>query len=129
MSESQRFSPTLTDLLTTVRDFLRDLAPQLDRGLAYDAQVARYLVDMALRELDRGPTLDRLAAQRSAALLDQQEIDRDPQQALAKAIRAGALDARWEETLQIVLQHTIDRVAIVRPDALAKAHAPAATKS
>lgn len=129
MNETQRFSPTLSDLLTTVRDFLRDLAPKLDRGLAYDTQVARYLLDMALRELDGAADLDRLAAERSARLLGGDASPGNPQDALAQAIRAGALDDRWEDALQLVLEHTIDRVAIIRPDVLAAEHAAAATQS
>jgi hypothetical protein len=123
MNETQRFSPTLADLLSTVRDFLGDLAPRLERGLAYDAQVARYLLEMAVRELRGGEALDRLCAQRSGMLLGDSHSDGDPQETLARAIRAGELDQRWEEALRIVLDHTVDRVAIIRPDVLAEEHA------
>lgn len=125
LSGTDRFSPTLADLITTVRDFLKDVGARPGRGLAYDSHVARYLLDMSLRELASGAALDRHSADRIAALLGDEADVPDPVATLCHSIRTGVFDDRWEEFLRVILADTAERVAIIRPDVLAPEHSGA----
>ncbi|MGQ0621448.1 MAG: DUF6285 domain-containing protein [Panacagrimonas sp.] len=113
---SDRFSPTLADLIATVRDFLKDAGRE--HKLGYDGQVARYLLDMSVRELELGAVLDQHAAQRIASLMGEAA----DVASLCRSIRAGAFDERWEELLRVMLEDTVERVAIIRPDVLSPEH-------
>ncbi|MGQ0698825.1 MAG: DUF6285 domain-containing protein [Panacagrimonas sp.] len=117
MTDYTRFSPTLTDLIATVRDFLRDTGRE--RSLGYDGQVARYLLDMSVRELGLGSVLDQHSAQRIASLLGEAA----DVATLCRSIRAGSFDTRREELLRVMLEDAVERVAIIRPDMLAPEHA------
>lgn len=118
---AERFSPTLVDLIGTVRDFLKDAPP--GRGLGYEGNVARYLLDMSVRELEAGAALDRNSAHRLATLLAEEAPHSRSAAGLCRAIRAGGFDDRWEEILDVLLEESVERVAIVRPDVLAPEHA------
>jgi hypothetical protein len=126
MTEPGYFSPELPDLLATVRDFIRNLTPRLAKGDVYQAQVASYLLEMALRELDAGAASTAHSAQRMSAALGVQGDAHSLNWKLCGAIRAGEFDQRWDEILQLLLDDYIERAAIVRPDYPAPEHRPAA---
>jgi hypothetical protein len=90
--------PDIPDMLSTVRDFLAQLVPELDKGSKFEAQVAIYLLDIAQREL-AAPPAPKAGAMR-----------------LCADIRAGACDASWETTLDTEFEAVIARVRIARPD-------------
>lgn len=119
---TELFSPALADLIATVRDFLKEARPE--SGLGYQGQVARYLLDMALREMASGPHLERNSAARIAALLGNAADVSDPIASLCDAIRAGVFDDRRDELLRVMIEDSAERVAIIRPDALAPEHRP-----
>jgi hypothetical protein len=112
MSEtSTLFSPTLEDLVATVRDFLKE------GGGAYEMQVARYLLDMSLREMTQGPSLGIHSRQRMSRLLGDEPATAER---LCRSIRSGRFDRRLEELLAVLLEEAAERVSIVRPDVLAR---------
>ncbi len=98
------YRPDSADLLRTVADFLTDLGPRLEPGDRYTALVCTHILNMLTRERASTPH-----AQPSEA-------------PLAAAIRAGARDADWDVTFSEVLQSTVQRVKIVKPEHLAEKH-------
>jgi hypothetical protein len=108
--KSTLFSPALEDLIATVRDFLKY------GGTGYEMQVARYLLDMSLREMAQGPALAIRSKERMRRLLDGEPATAEH---LCESIRAGRFDQRLEVLLGVLLEEAEERVSIVRPDVLA----------
>jgi len=103
--------PPLDELLVTVRDFLMEVRQSLTGAQRYHAQVAAYLLEIAMRELkDPGGEV----AVKNSFGLDMQR--------LRTAIRSGALDSRDEELSAALLTDAIAAVAITRPDHLHPEH-------
>ncbi|MBL6751236.1 MAG: hypothetical protein ISP90_11970 [Nevskia sp.] len=127
MTEKGYFSPDIADLLATVRDTLKQVAPQLERGPAYQLHVSGFLLELALRELESGDTAAVHSQQRLSRLLGAEGSAVELTWKLCRALRAGALDARWDEVLQVLLEDNVERVRIVRPDVLAAEHRPQTT--
>ena len=114
--------PALPDLLATVREFLEALGPTLAPGPRYQARVAAYLLEIAGRELERGPALDRAAALRLSAFLGESRDLPELERSLAARLRSGALDPRYQEALALLLAHAVDRVRVVKPAHLDPRH-------
>jgi hypothetical protein len=98
------YRPTTADLVHTVADFLTEIGAKLDSGDRYTALVCTHILAMVEREF-LGPSLEPL-----------------DEAGLAAAVRAGAHDETWNATLDTILQRTITRVALVKPDHLAAKH-------
>lgn len=103
----RHYRPSTPDLVRVVADFLEQIGPKLESGDRYQSLVCRHILGMVERELAGPPFAD----------LDEA--------ALAAAIRAGDHDADWGATFATVLQRTIDRLKITKPDHLAPEHLPA----
>lgn len=99
--------PASSDLVATVSDFLADIGEKLEPGDRYQALICRHLLAMVRRELE------------GAVLADIDEAR------LAAEIRAGARDESWDATFAEILERTIARVVIARPEHLAARHAGA----
>ena len=102
--------PPLDDLLLTVREFLDALRPELVGERRYQAQVAAYLLTVALRE--RGA-----AAPETVPPLD----GAADVAAFREALRAGRYDDR-AEIAEALLANAVRDAAMVRPDHLAPEH-------
>jgi hypothetical protein len=103
--------PPLDDLLVTVRDFLMEIRQELDGARRYHAQVAAYLLEIALREMqDRG---DESAVKKKFG----PDLER-----FRFAIRSGMFDARDAELRSALLSDAIAAVAVTRPDHLHPEH-------
>ena len=112
-----QYRPTMNELLTTVREFLDDLAPLLDGETRYKAQVCAFLLSVCRRELAAGTGPD--AADRTAwsRLLGGADGDAATlSRTLCAAIRAGDFDTDFDETLDAVLERTAAAAHLVRPD-------------
>jgi hypothetical protein len=101
---STHYRPSTADLVHTVADFLDEVSPALNSGDRYTALVCKHILAMVERELLSPPL----------APLDEA--------ALAAAIRAGQHDTTWNSTFDAILQRTVARVALVKPDHLAAKH-------
>jgi hypothetical protein len=101
---STHYRPSTADLVHTVADFLDEIGPALNSGDRYTALVCKHILAMVERELLSAPL----------APLDEA--------ALAAAIRAGRHDATWDATFDALMQRTVVRVALVKPDHLATKH-------
>jgi hypothetical protein len=115
-------NPPLSEILRTVREFIDEITPRLDGQDRYHGLCASHLLAIAGRELDDGPAID--AAE--AAALSAFGVTAAPLPAawagLGREIRAGRLDARWDELTALLLAHTVDRVRVSRPDQLHPMH-------
>ncbi|AGH48673.1 aminoglycoside phosphotransferase [Sphingomonas sp. MM-1] len=102
----RHYRPSTADLVDVVADFLKGIGPRLDGGDRYQALVCTHILAMVEREL------------RGEPLADEDEA------ALAAAIRRGDRDGDWDAVFAHVLDRTIARVAIAKPDHLAPEHRP-----
>lgn len=100
----RHYRPSTPDLVRVVSDFLEQIGPRLESGDRYQSLVCRHILGMVERELTGEPLTD---------------ID---EAALAAAIRAGARDGDWDATFAAVLDRTIERLKITKPDHLAPEH-------
>ena len=116
-------TPALPDLLVTVRDFLRSLAPSLAGAQKFEAQIGAYVLDMAVREVETSAAIEARSHARLSAFLRSEASAEQLTAELCAAIRSGDLDCRWDETLALVLAETIEEVRLTRPDHLAAEHA------
>jgi len=114
--------PRLPDLLRTVREFVDEITPQLDGRDRYHAMCAAYLLDVVQRELALGPRLD---AEEKSMLAHFIGMDTDLEHGyatLARAIRSGSLDERWDQLMTLLLHHVVDKVRVTKPDHLHPMH-------
>jgi len=114
--------PAITDILLTVQKFLDDTGPRLEGEAKYHAQVSSYLLGICERELRLGPDTDRKEREALSAFLKKDGSLAELTEALCAEIRAGKHDGNWDETLDLVLAQTVDKVRIVRPGHLAPMH-------
>jgi hypothetical protein len=114
--------PSINDLLLTVQKFLDDNGPKLEGEAKYHAQVSSYLLGICERELRLSGSIDEKERAHLAKFLKSDGSLADMTVALSAAIRAGRHDDRWDETLALVLEETIDKVRVVRPGHLAPMH-------
>ncbi len=121
--------PSINDILLTVKKFLDDTAPKLDGEAKYHAQVSSYLLGICEREITLAAGFDVAEQVRIATFLDRDGSLPELTKALCDDIRAGRLDDRWNETLDLVLANTIDKVKIVRPGVLDPMHREASERS
>jgi hypothetical protein len=114
--------PSINDLLLTVQKFLDDLGPTLKGEAKYHAQVSSYLLGICEREIGLAAGFDETERARLTGFLGRDGSLAGLTEALSAEIRAGRLDDRWDETLALVLDMTIDKVKVVRPGVLAPMH-------
>lgn len=114
--------PGLTELLRTVREFLEKVTDELEDQDRYHALCASYLLSIAERELALGEAIDHAEQARLTAFLGQSLALPDGYRRLAADIRAGSCDARWDEAVQLVLAHVVDKVRVSKPEYLDPLH-------
>lgn len=114
--------PSINDLLLTVQKFLDDIGPTLSGEAKYHAQVSSYLLGICEREVRLSAGYDLDEQTRLTAFLNRGGTLAELTQALAADIRAGKLDDRWDEALDLVLEATINKVKVVRSGVLAPMH-------
>jgi len=102
MTDTAAYRPGSADLLRTVADFLTQIGPTLNPGDRYSALVCGHILAMLERELThpRLPPLDEAA--------------------LVAAIRNGHYDddVAWAGLAETILQRTVARVRVVKPEHL-----------
>ena len=116
--------PDLPDLLTTVGEFLADLSPRLDERDRYHALCARYLLEVAGRELDGWAHVPDNDDKRLRSALKVDDGDMEPAavvRRLSAEIRDGLHDEQLPELMETLLKHVEAKVRISRPDYLREA--------
>jgi hypothetical protein len=103
-------TPSAAELIAAATEALRDeLLPALSGRAAFQARVVANVLDIARRELERGPAADAAELARLRALLGAPDIDPLPRlrAALCDAIREGRVtldtpgfaDHLWADTM------------------------------
>ena len=121
---SNQDRPALDDVLQTVQAFLDEVTSKLSGESKYHAQVSSYLLSIGVRELHQGPAAAAKERAELAQVLGHDDTLEELRIEASAAIRAGRLDNRWDEMVDLVLGHITAKAAIVRPDHLAKQHRP-----
>jgi len=116
--------PSASDLLRTVREHMDHLGARLEGADRYQALVAAHLLGIVERELALAVASDEAEHRRLAGFLGTAGTAAELRRDLCRQIRAGALDARWPELVELVLDEVVNKVRIVRPDYLDPLHAP-----
>ena len=114
--------PAVDEIMTTVDEFLGAIVNRLDGRDRYDALCARYLLDVARRELSGGAEIDARELNMLEAFLEESGSLKELQTRLGQSIRAGAYDEKWQQVFDLVLTHVINNVMVSRPDKLESQH-------
>lgn len=117
-----QYRPDINELLSTVRQYVKDLSAKLQGGDKYEALVASYLLSICERELKMGPSFNAKETEVLASFLKSENSLEDLQKVLCEGIRAGKHDGDWDELLELTLAQTVNNVSVVRPDHLADMH-------
>jgi hypothetical protein len=115
--------PTAAELLRAARDFCeRDLLPELKGRRQFHTRVLINVLGILEREWEDEQDALRAEWRRLNRLLGEApEPDdlgpavRERNKDLAAAIRSGALDDRWEETLGLLRETVAEKLAIANP--------------
>lgn len=103
-------APDAAELVEAVRDYLADdLGPRAEGRDRWMVRIAANALTIAARELESAATDAAAHADRLAALGVADE------QALALAIRDGALDDRRSELTRLLWATTLDKLAVANP--------------
>lgn len=115
-------APSIDELLITVREFVDEIAPQLDGRDRYHALCASFVLEIVRREIARGEADETAERAMLARYLDAPASGPAGIAALARAIRAGGLDERFDELLADLTRHVVDKVRVTRPEVLHPMH-------
>jgi hypothetical protein len=103
-------APSAGELVDAVREWIeRDVMPATEGRLRFHARVAANVLAIVERELALGPEQAAAHAERLAAL----GVDTDAE--LARAIREGTLDDRYDEVKAAVWASVRDKLAVAHP--------------
>ncbi|MBI2705651.1 MAG: hypothetical protein HYX32_10240 [Actinobacteria bacterium] len=103
-------APDAAELVEAVREFLeRDVLGATEGRVQFHTRVAVRVLAMVERELRVGPAMEAAHRARLAALGFATEAD------LARAIRDGELDGRYDEVKAAVLETVTDKLGIAHP--------------
>jgi hypothetical protein len=103
--------PSAAELAAAVREFLEQDVMEATQGrVQFHTRVAINALSMIERELREGEVMASEHRARLAALgcSDDEE--------LARAIREGSLDERWDEVVTAVREATIEKLRVANPD-------------
>jgi hypothetical protein len=114
--------PDLPELLRTVREFVDEVTPQLDGRDRYHGLCASYLLTIAERELALGAAIDAEERANLAEFIGMEAELGHGYATLARAIRSGSLDERWDQLMTLLTRHVVNKVRVTRPDHLHPMH-------
>jgi hypothetical protein len=110
--------PEAEELAAALARFLLDeVRPAVPRELRFQLLVAANTAAILAREAAVGETAVADERARLARLLGEPLGDaRGAQRQLADAIRAGAMDDRWEEAVEVLRESVGAKLAVAHPD-------------
>lgn len=111
-------TPSAAELIAAATEALRDeLLPALSGRAAFQARVVANVLDIARRELERGPAADAAELARLRALLGAPDTDPLPglRAALCDAIREGRVTRDTPGLADHLWADTMARLAIEQP--------------
>lgn len=115
-------NPPIAEILCTVREFVDGITPQLDGQDRYHALCTSYLVSIVERELASGATFDRAELAALAAFTGRSQPLEEGYAELAREIRAGIHDTRWDALATLLFDHVVNKVRVSKPDHLHPMH-------
>jgi len=115
-------NPSIPELLRTVREFIDEVTPKLEGQDRYHALCTSYLVSIVERELASGAAIDRAEQVALADFTGRDEPLPTGYAALAREIRAGHHDARWDALAALLFEHVTNKVRVSKPDHLHPMH-------
>jgi len=115
-------NPSIPELLRTVREFIDEVTPKLAGQDRYHGLCASYLVSIVERELALGEAMDRDEQAALRAFTGRSEPLAAGYAELAREIRAGVHDARWDELAALLCAHVVNKVRVSKPDHLHPMH-------
>jgi hypothetical protein len=118
-------NPAFVELLRTVREFIDDITPKLEGQDRYHGLVASYLLSITERESALGEAIDREEAAALAACTGTHAPLPEAWATLARDIRRGQCDERWDELMTLVTSHVVNKVRVSKPDHLHPMHGAA----
>ena len=102
--------PTTVELVEALRTFLeQDVMPGTKGRLSFMARVAANVAATVERELVLGPERDRRHAERLATLGFRDDDE------LSQAIRAGELDGRLDEVIEVARRDVVEKLSLWNP--------------
>ena len=116
--------PELPEMITTVREFIADITPQLDGLDRYHGLCAQFLLDATLRELAAWAPRETADDRRLRGLLGApaEQPMSDVMVELCRAIRAGRFDDDLDTLGETLTAHVVDKVRVAKPAVLAPEH-------
>ena len=119
--------PTLSDILRTVREYLEGIQSVVPEHERYHALCSIYLLSIAEREVTASTASVAEEVRAIGELLGDAVAIQTAVPALAKAIREGRLDSKWDMAFDLVMRQVIDKVSITKPEHLAPQHRSASS--
>ena len=108
--------PTLTELVTAVREFLEEQAlPQLEGRTAFHARVAVNALAIVERQLELGPAQDDAELERLRALLPEVGSLDAANRELCRRIRAGELGLDTPGLREHLRETTLAKLSVDQP--------------
>jgi hypothetical protein len=108
--------PTLTELVTAVREFLEEQAlPQLEGRTAFHGRVAANALAIVERQLALAPPAEAAERERLRALLGHDGELGDLTRELCVRIRSRDIDVDSEELVEHLRHTTLDKLAVDQP--------------
>jgi hypothetical protein len=109
--------PDASELAATLAQFLlEEVRPAVPRELRFEVLVAANAAAILAREAAAGDGAAAYERARLARLVGESPADaRAAQRQLAVAIRAGALDDRWEEAIEVLRESVRAKLVVAHP--------------
>jgi len=110
MSSDLHGRPTSEELVEAVREFLEaDVMTSTEGRIQFHTRVAVNVLGMVQREIELGPAQEAAHRERLDALGFEDDA------ALARAIRDGDVDERYDEIKSAVYDSVVDKLKVANP--------------
>jgi len=112
--------PNVSELLLTVREYIEQLLPDLNRQDKYHGLCCTYLLDVVMRELEGLPNIDDQNNNRLKALLNNKDelSEAEIMSGLCASMRRGDQDGNLDQLLVLLTNHVSEKVRVSNPDHL-----------
>ena len=112
--------PNVSELLLTVREYIEQLLPDLNRQEKYHGLCCTYLLDVVMRELEGLPNIDDQNNNRLKALLNNKDelSEAEIMSSLCASMRRGEQDGNLDQLLVLLTNHVSKKVRVSNPDHL-----------
>ena len=113
--------PNASELLLTVREYIEQLLPDLERQDKYHGLCCTYLLDVVMRELEEPPNIGNHSNNALKALFNNEDelSETEFMSSLCASIRRGDQDGNLDRLLILLTSHVSEKVRVSNPDYLA----------